>query len=234
MKSFYLLSFLLHALLLLSLVYYAQLKPQAAKTLVVRLHKAPSALAPKTLLKTPPTTLPKAAPTTSPKIKKAQVKKPKSPPKLNQISTDIHAGQPPELDNSLGALTQLENAPSLSDNFAIQPTKSSGQSPSRVLKQAVQDKKNYKQALAQAIRKHWKISKQEDFVREILLEVALQPSGKIGKIQLKQSSGNPEIDKATNRAVLLAAPFPAHPKSFPKNQDFLILLRFFPENLVLE
>lgn len=59
----------------------------------------------------------------------------------------------------------------------------------------------------------------------LLLDVALHPDGNIESIDLRRSSGSPELDRAAIEIVKLAAPFSVFPERIAAETDILHIVR---------
>ncbi|MGA1562856.1 MAG: energy transducer TonB family protein, partial [Gammaproteobacteria bacterium] len=59
----------------------------------------------------------------------------------------------------------------------------------------------------------------------LLLDVALHPDGNIESIDLRRSSGTPELDRAAIEIVKLAAPFAPFPERIAAETDILHIVR---------
>lgn len=90
----------------------------------------------------------------------------------------------------------------------------------------VQDKRSYRNTLAQLVRANWKLPAAMQTEFEIIVAALIDPEGNLIGLKIEKSSQISALDAAAERAVRVSQPFPQFPASFPENQNFEQKFRF--------
>lgn len=87
------------------------------------------------------------------------------------------------------------------------------------------DYARYMEAWRQKVERVGNLNYPHGLSGSLLLDVALHPDGNIESIDLRRSSGTPELDRAAIEIVKLAAPFAPFPERIAAETDILHIVR---------
>jgi len=145
---------------------------------------------------------------------------------------------PPKKNRILSTLDEIDDMPSKKSTKTNGQNENVGSSVRRSINTGGGDGRPltledlYRLEIARRVEQKWVVSDQLIGRRKLILEMRFKvlPNGELGEMWMDRKSGNNIFDTSTEKALLKAAPFPAHPDGVNKSY-ILVLLRFTPEGI---